>query len=143
MSARQPHPDIYSRAAGYGIPGRQVDGNDVEAVWASAHDAVDRARRGNGPSLVEYRTYRWRGHVGPECDWEKGCRPREELLDWMERCPIESFRNELIRTGVIDDKWYTEHRATIKAEIGAAQEAAKASAPPKPEELETHLFYES
>lgn len=143
LSARQPHPDIYSRAAGYGIPGKQADGNDVAAVWAAAREAVDRARRGAGPSLIEYRTYRWRGHVGPECDWEKGCRPKAELLEWMDRCPIAAFRKRLTRSGIIDDAWYDAAHRRIQKEMTTAQRTAKTGDFPQPEELETHLYYES
>lgn len=141
LSARQPHPDIYTRAAGYGISGTQVDGNDVEAVWASAHEAVNRARSGNGPSLVEYRTYRWRGHVGPECDWEKGCRPKAELFEWMERCPIATFRNTLTQSGVIDEQWHERMYSRIVDEMADAQQTAKAGDSPSSEELEQHLYY--
>jgi len=141
ISARQPHPDIYTRAAGYKIPGCQVDGNDVVAVWKAAHEAVERARNGGGPSLVECRTYRWRGHVGPECDWEKGCRPREELFEWMERCPIESFRRLLVREGVIDDKWYAGVRADIEVAVTEAQRKAQSEPYPEADELEKHVYY--
>ncbi len=143
LSSRQPNPDIYTRAAGYGIPGRQVDGNNVEAVWKAAREAVNNARAGNGPSLVECRTYRWYGHVGPEYDWKKGCRPREELLEWMERCPIESYRRELIHAGVIDETWYTDYRKKIGAVMDAAQRAAKESPFPDSNELDKHIYYES
>ena len=86
--------------------GSRLDGNDVLAVYQAAQEAVARARGGEGPTLLECKTYRWKGHVGPDCDWEKGCRPREELTDWMDRCPIESLRERLIAWGVIDQEWY-------------------------------------
>jgi pyruvate dehydrogenase E1 component alpha subunit len=143
LSSRQPNPDIYTRAAGYGIPGCQIDGNNVEAVWKTAREAVKNARTGNGPSLLECRTYRWYGHVGPEYDWEKGCRPREELLKWMERCPIESYRRELTHTGIIDEKWYADYREKIGAVMDAAQRAAKESPFPDPKELYKHIYNES
>ena len=142
LSARQPNPDIYTRTAGYGIPGCQIDGNDVEAVWRAAQDAVERARSGNGPTFVECCTYRWRGHVGPECDWEKGCRPKEELLEWMERCPVKTYAQKLIQAGIIDDSWYTDCRARIGSAMDRAQAAAKAAPFPKPDELLKHLYFE-
>jgi pyruvate dehydrogenase E1 component alpha subunit len=143
LSARQPNPDIYTRAAGYGIPSCQIDGNDVEAVWEASLDAIERARTGNGPALVECRTYRWRGHVGPECDWEKGCRPQEELLAWMERCPVESFSRKLLRDGTIDKNWIEEQREKIGSVLFGALQAAKSAPFPEPDELNKHLYYES
>ncbi len=143
LSARQPNPDIYTRAAGYGIPGCQIDGNDVEAVWEASLDAVERARIGNGPSLVECRTYRWRGHVGPECDWEKGCRPQKELLTWMERCPVESFSRKLMRDGVIDENWIGDQRTMIGSVLSEAIQAAKSAPFPESDELNKHLYCES
>jgi TPP-dependent pyruvate/acetoin dehydrogenase alpha subunit len=142
LSARQPNPDIHTRAAGYGIPGYQIDGNDVEAVWQTAREAVERARSGDGPSLVECCTYRWQGHVGPECDWEKGCRPREELLEWMERCPVKTYAQKLLQKGIIDDNWYTDCQARIGSMLNKAVASAKAAPFPEPHELLKHLYFE-
>ena len=141
LSARQPHPDIYRRAAGYGIPGVSVDGNDVLAVYQAAQEAVHRARRGDGPTLLECKTYRWKGHVGPDCDWEKGCRPREELTDWMNRCPIESLRNRLIAWGVVGQEWYQQLLEEIDARLDQAIRFARESAFPEPDELYQHIYY--
>lgn len=142
LSARQPHPDIYRRAAGYGIPGVSLDGNDVLAVYQAAQEAVHRARRGDGPTLLECKTYRWKGHVGPDCDWEKGCRPREELTDWMNRCPIESFRERLIAWGVADQERYHQLLEEIDARLDQALRFARASAFPAPSELHQHVYSE-
>jgi TPP-dependent pyruvate/acetoin dehydrogenase alpha subunit len=142
LSARQPHPDIYLRAAGYGIPGLSVDGNDVLEVYQAAQEAVRRARRGDGPTLLECKTYRWRGHVGPECDWEKGCRPREELMDWMSRCPIESLLNRLILWGIIDQEWSRQLHKEVDDSLDQAIKFARDSAFPATEELYQHIYYE-
>lgn len=142
LSARQPHPDIYLRAAGYGIPGISVDGNDVLAVYQAAQEAVHRGRRGDGPTLLECKTYRWKGHVGPDCDWEKGCRPREELTVWMNRCPIESFRKKLIAWGITDQKWYHQLLEEVDARLDQAIQFARESAFPAPSELYQHVYYE-
>jgi pyruvate dehydrogenase E1 component alpha subunit len=143
IKSRQSNPDIYKHAYGYNIPSEQIDGNDVETVWSASGEAVERARNGKGPSLLECKTYRWRGHVGPGYDWETGCRPKKELMDWMERCPIESYRNKLLQAGVIDDNWYNKCRAEIISIIENAHRAAKASPFPDPEELHKHLYNES
>lgn len=142
LSARQPHPDIYLRAAGYGIPGVSLDGNDVLAVYQAAQEAVHRARRGDGPTLLECKTYRWKGHVGPDCDWERGCRPQEELTDWMNRCPIESLRTRLIAWGVVGQGWYQQLLGEIDARLDQAIRFARESAFPEPDELYQHIYSE-
>ena len=142
LSARQPHPDIYRRAAGYGIPGVSVNGNDVLAVYQAAREAAARARGGEGPTLLECKTYRWKGHVGPDCDWEKGCRPRQELDDWMNRCPIESWRDRLIFWGVIDQQWYRQRLEETDAGLDQALRFARESAFPDPDELYQQVYKE-
>jgi TPP-dependent pyruvate/acetoin dehydrogenase alpha subunit len=142
LSARQPHPDIYRRAAGYGIPGVSLDGNDVLAVYQAAQEAVHRARRGDGPTLLECKTYRWKGHVGPDCDWERGCRPQAELTDWMNRCPIESLRTRLIAWGVAGQEWYQQLLGEIDARLDQDIRFARESAFPEPDELYQHIYSE-
>lgn len=89
LAARQPPVGIAAKGAGYGIPALQVDGNDVLAVHDAAGEAIARARAREGPTLLECLTYRWKGHVGPECDVPLGCRPGSELASWLDRCPIQ------------------------------------------------------
>jgi TPP-dependent pyruvate/acetoin dehydrogenase alpha subunit len=107
QSARQPDCSIAAKAHGYGIPGEVVDGNNLPAVFESAAQAIERARRGDGPTLIEYQTYRWKGHVGPNCDVEMGCRPLEEHEHWLSRCPYDTFRRHLQSdAGVVQDSQY-------------------------------------
>jgi TPP-dependent pyruvate/acetoin dehydrogenase alpha subunit len=87
---------LADRAAAYGIPGVTVDGNDVVAVFTAARAAVDRARAGEGPTLVEARTYRMKGHA--EHDGQSYV-PREELEEWKRRDPIERYAERLIAAG--------------------------------------------
>ncbi len=143
LSARQPHPDIHRRAAGYGIPGVAADGNDVLAVYQAAQEAVSRARRGEGPTLLECKTYRWKGHVGPDCDWEKGCRPREELMDWMTRCPLESWRRRLIAWGALDQSGYDRLLGEVDNRLDEAMQFARQSAFPSPGDLYQHVYHEN
>jgi pyruvate dehydrogenase E1 component alpha subunit len=93
QSARQPGCRISDTASAFDAHGACVDGNDVIAVYKAAQDSVSRARRGGGPSLIEAKTYRWKGHVGPEADFEKGSRPKEELDYWIEKCPLRHSGN--------------------------------------------------
>src|SRR5262249_13436990 len=73
----------------HSVPGCRVDGNDVEAIYASARAAVERARAGEGPALLECRTFRWRGHVGASADLDVGVHRRGDLADWLSRDPVE------------------------------------------------------
>jgi pyruvate dehydrogenase E1 component alpha subunit len=94
LGARQPPVEIYKRAEAYGMPGARCDGNDVVDVYTKALEAVSRARNGQGPSLIEIMTYRWREHVGPNYDWDMGYRTKEEGEEWMKHCPINKLAAE-------------------------------------------------
>ena len=87
------NPDVASRAAGYGMPGVQLDGNDVGAIAKAAGEAVARARTGGGPTLLECKTYRTRPHAEGMGDYTY--RTREEVAAWRERCPIQRYRAAL------------------------------------------------
>jgi pyruvate dehydrogenase E1 component alpha subunit len=90
---------ISVRAAGYGIPGVTVDGNDLTAVYAAVRQAVERARRGDGPTLVENLTYRWRGHSKSD---RQRYRTREEVKEWQDKDPIARLRARLLDAGLFD-----------------------------------------
>lgn len=141
--ARQPHPDVHRRAEAAGVPAVLVDGNDVEAVYEAAGQAVDRVRSGGGPSFLECRTYRWRAHAGPKIDWQTGCRPREELEAWQQRCPIELFANKLITRGVIDSTWLNEVDEKIAERLDADLRQGKDAPWPQPEDLYRHVFVDA
>lgn len=134
QSARQPDCSIAGKAKGYGIPGIVEDGNDLLSVFTSASEAIERARSGNGPTLLEYRTYRWKGHVGPNCDVEMGCRPRSEHERWLDRCPHKLFRLHLLNNGV-DEAELEKIDTTIIEEIDAAVFFGQESEYPVPESL--------
>ena len=105
----------------YGVPGVVVDGNDVLAVRAAAQTAIDRARAGEGPTLLECETYRWRGHF--EGDPAR-YRPKEELKDWEGKDPVAAFRTKLIgEAGVAEDEL-----AQLEQEVEDSVEAAAAAA---------------
>ncbi len=90
--ARQAFGDVAALAEAYGIASVIVDGNDAVDVLEAARDAVRRVRHGQGPALLSCRTYRWRGHVGPECDAPMGYRCLEEIESWQARCPLARLR---------------------------------------------------
>jgi TPP-dependent pyruvate/acetoin dehydrogenase alpha subunit len=115
---------IVDRAAGYGIPGVVVDGNDVEAVQAVVAEAVERARRGDGPSLIEARTWRVRGHWGGDAATYRHTATPEGTRD-----PLELLAEQLISRGLADDA--TLARITEQAEAEVAEALARAKALPE------------
>jgi len=90
--------NVYSH--GHSVPETRIDGNDVIAVYRAGKAAVEHARAGHGPTFLECRTYRWRGHVGPAWEWNLNIRSREEVEEWMTRCPIRALANQLEARGI-------------------------------------------
>lgn len=136
-AASSPVPSVAERAAAYGIPGVRVDGNDVEAVRAAVATALDRARSGGGPSLVEALTYRWRGHY--EGDPET-YREKTEIARWRERCPVAGYRRRLVSEGVLDEAAAAGIRAEVEEAIAAAVAFARSSPFPDPAALARDVF---
>jgi TPP-dependent pyruvate/acetoin dehydrogenase alpha subunit len=130
-------PDIALRAAGYGMPGEVVDGNDVVAVWRATRRAAGRARRGEGPTLLECKTYRWLQHSlrtkGPE-------RPADEETAWKARCPIRCLADRLIVEQVLTAAGFATMESAAGAEVDAALAFALASPEPPHEELERDIY---
>lgn len=142
LSSRQPHPEIWRHAAGYGIPGVAVDGNDVQAVAESAGAAVARARAGQGPTLLDCKTYIWKGHVGPDCDCARGVRPLAELQAWQARCPLAAFRARLLDEGLLTEAGYAARLAETDARLDADIARAKAAPFPEPDALYTDVYHQ-
>lgn len=122
--------NIADRAAAYGMPGVVVDGNDVLAVYRAVAEAVERARSSQGPTLIEAKTYRWKGHS--KSDQER-YRTREEVEAWKERCPIKRFRAKLIAEGVLSEEEAERIEMEAKRTIEEALEFAEASPEPSVE----------
>ena len=130
--------DVAARAAGYGIPGVVVDGNDIFAVYQAANRAVDRARSGAGPSLIECKTYRWRRHT--ERPTQIDLRDQAEIETWIGRDPIARLERQLRDQGDLDD---AERRAMEREVMGALERAvafAEASPFPLPEQATDDVF---
>ena len=123
--------NLADRAAAYGIPGRTIDGNDVLAVYEAVGEAVARARKGEGPTLIECKTYRWRGHFEGDMQTYK---PKEEVEEWMKKDPIPRFRRKLVETGVLTEKEADEIDQAMLEEMDEAVKFAKESPFPAPEE---------
>jgi pyruvate dehydrogenase E1 component alpha subunit len=129
--------NVADRAAGYGMPGVVVDGNDALAVYEVARQAVERARAGGGPTLIEAKTYRLKGHyVG---DPEK-YRPREEVLAAEGRDPIERLEQHLLASGLASQAEVAALRRAAEDEIEAAIEFGRAAPLPRPEEALEDLY---
>ncbi len=110
-------PDIALRAKGYGMPGEVVDGNDVEAVMEAGSRAVDRARRGEGPTLLELKTYRWGGHFEGD---PKKYRSKEEEQEWKARCPLARFRKILVGKHKVSVDQLEAMEAKVASEVAEA-----------------------
>lgn len=124
--------DLADRAAAYDIPGVVVDGNDVVAVYEAAKEAVARARKGEGPSLVECKTYRHRGHFeGDPCVY----RTDEELAEWKAKDPIPRFEQKLVEVGAMTAEEVEKAKADIQAKVEASIEFAESSPLPELSDL--------
>lgn len=123
---------ISDRAGAYGMPGDTVDGTDVLAVYAAALHAVDHARSGRGPALVECVTYRYKGHSKSD---RQRYRTREEVDTWRQRDPIVQFRTRLIADGVLTEDEAGRREAAAHAAIADALRFAEESPEPDPSSL--------
>ena len=129
--------NISERATGYGIPGVTVDGNDVEAVHEVVTEAVARARSGEGPTLVEAVTYRWKGHSKSD---KNLYRTKEEISEWRDRDPILRFEALVLERGVLDQGAVDAIRNRATQDIRAAARAANAAPDARPDDLLEAVF---
>jgi TPP-dependent pyruvate/acetoin dehydrogenase alpha subunit len=132
--------DVYKKARAFKMPGAQVDGNNVVEVFKAAEKAVGNARRGKGPTFIECMTYRWRGHVGPNFDVDKGLRSQKELDYWMNRCPIKALEEFLLSRNMISESEQTRIYKGIEREVDEATAFAKQSSSPDRSELLKNVF---
>jgi pyruvate dehydrogenase E1 component alpha subunit len=139
--------DLAQRAAGYGIEGRVVDGNDVLAVYNIAKQAVAKARAGGGPTIIECKTYRWYDHygaggarVGVDGAFGLGYRSDRELRDWMAKDPIPRFRRFLVSEKVLTEQRADELVAEVRQAVEEAAQFAQAQPLPKPEDGLLNVF---
>ena len=131
--------DVADRASGYGMPGVVVDGMDVIAVYEAAGEAIERARSGAGPTLVECKTYRYYDHVGVR-GMGLTYRTDEELAEWRKKDAIDSFESRLIQLGVMTQKKIDSVRAKIDKEIEEAIKFAEDSPYPDPKDLLDNVY---
>ena len=134
--------DIVDRAAGYGMPGVIVDGMDVIAVHEAAVEAVERARQGGGPSLIEAKTYRYYNHHGIQNLGLK-YRPDEEVATWKQRDPIFTFEDRMIENGVATREKVDEIWAELRQDIETAIQFADDSPYPTPDQIMVDVYTKS
>ena len=128
---------ISTRAVSYGMPGESVDGNDVLAVHRAVRTAVERARRGDGPSLVDNVTYRWRGHSKSDRNLY---RTQAEIDDWRARCPILRFKEILVEGGVMSRDEVEALDLAARVTVDRAAEEASAMPEPSPDRMEDEVY---
>jgi TPP-dependent pyruvate/acetoin dehydrogenase alpha subunit len=121
----------------HSVPSTRVDGNDVEAVYSAARQAVARARSGMGPAFLECRTFRWRGHVGASTDTDAGIRRHGELQEWLPRDPLARAEERLAQLGLGD---LSGHRIRIEEELDRALGLAKTALIAAPGRVMDHVF---
>jgi len=132
--------DISIRSVAYNMPGITIDGNDVLAVYKASGKAIQRAKAGEGPTLVECKTYRWRGHHEGDPNQGKRYRTMDEVQEWMKKCPIRRFEEKLVR-----DNIFTKIRAKkiwegVEKEIEEAVAFANQSPFPDPQDIYEDVY---
>lgn len=142
QSARQVGENIFHAASPELMYTQKVDGNAVLAVYEAAEKAVARARRGEGPSFIECKTYRVCSHAGAGTDAHLGFRAAAEIEAWKAKCPVTAFLQLLQSEGLMADADLAEYNRTIDTEIEAAFQFARQSPLPKREDLTRYLFRE-
>lgn len=132
--------DIADRAAGYGFPGVAVDGNDVLAVYEVTRQAVERARRGDGPTLIECKTMRMKGHAAHD---DARYVPDELLEEWVKKDPIRRYEKVLRDQGLLRPEVQRAIEERVTADLEDAQAFALDSPLPNPDDLERGVYHES
>jgi len=128
LSVRQPMGrELLDVAKGYGIESHQGDGNNVVEVYEYTEQAVRKAKQGNGPTFLEFKTYRWREHCGPNYDNDLGYRTEEEFLEWKQQDPIRTFEDRLLKNELLSKHNIDAMRKKVEAELDGAIRFAKES----------------
>jgi pyruvate dehydrogenase E1 component alpha subunit len=139
LSLQMAIPDVALRASSYGIPGETVDGNDILAVYDAAKRAIDRARAGGGPSLVEFKTFRMTGHSAHD---DAGYVPPELFEEWKRKDPILRFEKTLLEEGVVTQPRLDQMQGECEKIIDDAVDWAEQQPYPSPEEVTRDVYFE-
>lgn len=142
VSDRHKQIELYKLGEGLGLPGRRLDGNDVTLVYSSMAQTVREIRNGGGPVLLEYVTYRWYEHVGPNRDHSEAYRDRERLAQALKKDPLEIARIRLQNQFGVSDQTLSQWKESILKDIEGAIAFAERSPLPDPERLLEDLYEE-
>jgi TPP-dependent pyruvate/acetoin dehydrogenase alpha subunit len=143
LDIRQPKRPIFSLGQAHGVAALHGDGNDVDVVNDLSREAVARARSGEGPTLIELATYRWKEHCGPGDDAALGYRTEQEVLDWKKRDPVATYAARLQAAGAMSVTQEASLRAKLEREVEAAFDFARSSPFPAASELLSHVYPDS
>ncbi len=137
---QSPVADLAVRAEGYAFPGVIVDGNDVLAVYEATQTAVERARAGEGPTFIEGKTYRYRGHYEGD---PMVYRSKEEMEEWRQRDPISNFHQRLLAAETASEAEITEIKAEVQATLDEAVQFAADSPQPEPKSALDGVYHDT
>jgi pyruvate dehydrogenase E1 component alpha subunit len=140
LAERRVADNLLKSAEAHGVRSASIDGNDALAVHDAAVAAVELARDGDGPTFLECRTFRWRGHVGPSWDMDVGVKRRDELQEWLERDPIVRLRKTMDASGA-DAATFEAVERSVSDQVREAERFARTSPYPGVRDLTTHVFY--
>jgi len=141
LAVRQPKErNNLALAQALGIKADKGDGNNVLEVYALAKKAVAAIRKGKGPYFLEFDTYRWREHCGPNFDNDLGYRTEKDFLEWKKRCPLDSFEGKLVRGNILNSLEINEFKQDIRFEIDQAVSFAKHSPYPQSREMLSDIY---
>jgi 2-oxoisovalerate dehydrogenase E1 component alpha subunit len=138
LEKQMAEPQIYKRAAGYGMPGRRFNGIDPIETYAAVKEAMDRARSGGGPTLVEGCCYRYLAHSTDDNDMTY--RTREAVLERRKQDPVPAFEAVLVEHGILTPEQVAEMRKSVLRETNEATDAAEAQPYPTPADLYVHVY---
>lgn len=137
---RQPDHSIFQIAQAHGIPAEYADGNNLLEVIKLASNAIAAIRKGNGPQFLEFSTYRWREHCGPDFDDHLGYRHQDEITAGLSQCPIDQFKRFGIEGGLLNPQAILAMEQELQEEISRAFAVAKASRKPTLEDAKAFVY---
>ncbi|MBN2120921.1 MAG: thiamine pyrophosphate-dependent dehydrogenase E1 component subunit alpha [Candidatus Omnitrophica bacterium] len=140
QKVRQVNTDIYQIAKHFKMPGVCVDGNDVFEILKFSAEAIERARKNKGPTLIEARTFRWKTHVGPESDIQKGLRSEKEIWPWKKKCPIKKFVQYVTKNKLLSKNDLDKIDKKVNAQLQRALKTALKSSYPKKTDLKKNVY---
>ncbi|MEK6837146.1 MAG: thiamine pyrophosphate-dependent dehydrogenase E1 component subunit alpha [Nanoarchaeota archaeon] len=137
---RQPDRDTVKLAEGHAVQAYHADGNDAIAVYETAKKAVESIKSGNGPAFIEFLTYRWLEHCGPNEDKDLGYRSEKEISEWLERCPIKRLKKAMLAEKAAREEELEKVESEVMQEVEEAAAFAKESPFPEKHTLYQHLY---